>query len=660
MINPEKSPLIQLTGIHWAFAVGLLGAGLFLGLMIPRGADSEKSESESTPGESDALHASLTAEERDKLDRVSGQLEATRELSLEWFELVETLPPFEKVGRLHASLVDLPSTEFPKMMDELGQFWGTSDDYNTRHLIGSRWAAVDPQGMLAYIESHGSGLEWHFNQILFSTWAKTDPAGAFSAAMTVSGSQSRESAVSAYFSANMELDPKATLAQAADFYRVDVETRGTYAYKKLLEKWAVSDPQAARAFARAIEDDHLRSNAIKAILEVAMERDPMEAITWLQSLEEDVAVSSAKQSLYTYFGRLDFHSAVEALEKIDDPVLYQQLVGATRFNGLSSTMEFDEILEVYIWLTSEVRVGASDLHSSVLFQEMAKSNPERAIELASQLEDERPRERAIRSVADVLFESDIERAISFISDLDFESEKRAALGVARMGNPVLARRFAKLIGPEADPLVQRILAPQIASGWSAFDHVAALDWSLKLPDQKTRDAAVTSVLGNWLQREPEAAIRFVEVQSDEGEALKALEIAFARWSDVDPRRAIQWVDALPAESETVRGRYYHRAATRLLSLDAHEASIWIESLDRGSARDSAVDALVNHVSKSDPEAGLIWAATIGDESQRRNSLRRSVRAWLDTDPRAAFEAVKDANITAEEKAPLLQLFEGTL
>ena len=67
---------------------------------------------------------------------------------------------------------------------------------------------------------------------------------------------------------------------------------------------------------------------------------------------------------------------------------------------------------------------------------------------------------------------------------------------------------------------------------------------------------------------------------------------------------------------------------------------------------------MNNISKTDPEAGFIWAATVGDDSKRKNTLNRSVREWMKVDPEAAYQAVVDAKIEAAEKEPLLKMLEG--
>ncbi|MGB0344209.1 MAG: hypothetical protein ACPGGJ_02350, partial [Coraliomargarita sp.] len=86
---------------------------------------------------------------------------------------------------------------------------------------------------------------------------------------------------------------------------------------------------------------------------------------------------------------------------------------------------------------------------------------------------------------------------------------------------------------------------------------------------------------------------------------------------------------------------------------------WVESLEAGPARDQSVAVLVQNVSDSDPEAGFIWAQTLGDDGKRERSLKQSLKKWVQRDPEAAKNAVDAADLPEEEKKPLLKILEDS-
>ena len=53
-----------------------------------------------------------------------------------------------------------------------------------------------------------------------------------------------------------------------------------------------------------------------------------------------------------------------------------------------------------------------------------------------------------------------------------------------------------------------------------------------------------------------------------------------------------------------------------------EASKWIASLDPSPARDQAVEVLIQHIQKAEPDAAILWAETITDTGRRNDLLTR--------------------------------------
>ena len=56
----------------------------------------------------------------------------------------------------------------------------------------------------------------------------------------------------------------------------------------------------------------------------------------------------------------------------------------------------------------------------------------------------------------------------------------------------------------------------------------------------------------------------------------------------------------------------------------------------------------------DAATSFAWAATIGDPSQRVDSLANVVRQWQGSDPAKARAAVNQADLTSDERNRLLK------
>jgi hypothetical protein len=167
-----------------------------------------------------------------------------------------------------------------------------------------------------------------------------------------------------------------------------------------------------------------------------------------------------------------------------------------------------------------------------------------------------------------------------------------------------------------------------------------------------------SIFQNWAREDGEAAtFAYISREVEADTQGTVLQRAYNKWARSDPEAAIAWLDRLPEGAESQRSSIYRSVANAYIRHDPMAASEWISGLDEGPERDQSVERLVNSIAKTDPEAGFIWAATMDDASKRKNSLRRSLQAWKETDPESARRAIVNADIEAEEKEPLLKLFE---
>jgi hypothetical protein len=137
----------------------------------------------------------------------------------------------------------------------------------------------------------------------------------------------------------------------------------------------------------------------------------------------------------------------------------------------------------------------------------------------------------------------------------------------------------------------------------------------------------------------------------------SLSNAFSQWAREDPETAVAWLGQIPQSDQIKQTQIYNRVTQAYVQHDPMAASEWVATLDDGPERDASVTSLVSNISRTDPEAGFIWSEPITDENTRKNTLNQTVRKWVKIDPDAAYEAVREAKMSAEEKEPLLKIIE---
>ncbi|TVP82707.1 MAG: hypothetical protein EA353_00160 [Puniceicoccaceae bacterium] len=257
-----------------------------------------------------------------------------------------------------------------------------------------------------------------------------------------------------------------------------------------------------------------------------------------------------------------------------------------------------------------------------------------------------------------LAENDPAEALAFVDSLPYEDERRRVL--SNMNWTLRQQSIevsSRLVAENRDPMVQQQLASGIAEEWSKYDVAGALAWSESLSDEQARKSAVGNVLGNWIESDPVATLRYIETNIDPEVQSSVLQSAFNSWSRSDPQEAASWLSRLPEGIDARLEPMYRSVANAYIQHDPMAASEWISGLSESPERDLSIETLVNNIANTDPEAGFMWASAMGNGNRRNNSLRRSVLAWKKLDEQAAYQAVIDARIDAEEKAPLLKIFE---
>ena len=83
------------------------------------------------------------------------------------------------------------------------------------------------------------------------------------------------------------------------------------------------------------------------------------------------------------------------------------------------------------------------------------------------------------------------------------------------------------------------------------DPVGATAWLEKLPEGRSRDAAVGSFADALAASEPDVAAKWVETVSDENMRNSRMQMIAQRWMDTDPAAARPWIErsSIPADAK---------------------------------------------------------------------------------------------------------------
>jgi hypothetical protein len=576
----------------------------------------------------------------------------------DWLSSINELDAFDQIGALYARLKDFTPSEFPQLMQELGSFSGSAMNWQVRSMIVTRWAQVDPQGMLAYAQQEKGTLSWSLYSSLFSAWSKQDPQAAYAAAMNLDTPRSQQAAVQAVINTMAETQPQRAIEMAEEYFGGEIGSRGRWIYQSIYRNWAQQDGPAARQSALNLEDGIAKTSALAGAMQEWVANDPLAALAWLDSLPMDSAVYGSRKEVFRNFLNQDFEVAKDYIESVEDPLDRRKILENLQFHNLAWRKSYEEIEAVFDWIGTVATGQAYDNRISSIISAMAQNDPDRAVDFVLNMRPGNARMNGLNAIGSKLVEVDPKLAFEFVNSLTYEDEKRRALGSMgwRLSQQGVESASA-LVASNEDPIVQRQLAARISGEWSNYDQASALAWSESLTDDQARKSALRSVLNNWIESDPAATFAYVENSMEGADQGSALRDAFTTWARNDPETAVAWLDRLPESAEDRKADIYRGVANSFINHDPLAASEWIATIDEGPERDQSVETLVNNIARSDPEAGFIWAATVGDADKRKNTLRRSVQEWVKTDPDAAHQAIVDAEIEAAEKEQLLKIVE---
>lgn len=228
------------------------------------------------------------------------------------------------------------------------------------------------------------------------------------------------------------------------------------------------------------------------------------------------------------------------------------------------------------------------------------------------------------------------------------------------------------------------LLSDAASYLARTDPKAALDFVLAHPDPrgKISEAALTHSIGEWAKVDMGAAaawawawdhkgsgidpssqvwkhlglksdaeiLEIVSRASDEDSRLRALGRTALECAAREPEKSLRLLSLLPDElrPEAMEGYGNIRAGESLI-----KASEWLYTLPAGPDKDAAIRGFAPVLAKTDAESAVIWAASIQEEAQRSELVRRLGSAWLQKSPDAARAWLEqNESLTAADRAAI--------
>jgi hypothetical protein len=161
---------------------------------------------------------------------------------------------------------------------------------------------------------------------------------------------------------------------------------------------------------------------------------------------------------------------------------------------------------------------------------------------------------------------------------------------------------------------------EVVALWAAEDSESALLWLESNAQGIARFETLNSGIELWAARDPENAAAWVEGMANDGSKLTAAESLAAAWARSDPPLAAQWV----------RG------------------------LEHGPIRQQAAAAMTDAWAQKDPQAASVWALAEAEFNGATELLQIAVERYTEKDPEAAAAFLREMAVATDASAVLAQ------
>lgn len=310
----------------------------------------------------------------------------------------------------------------------------------------------------------------------FKAWAHFDALGALESAVSLDPPAARGKTISTVID-GADASAAESLAKAINQFRADALPPRTQ--RMLLgeaaTKWSEINAPAAATFLDSLPTTS--GSVFADIYRIAANwaaSDPPAALAWAQQHEPASSLTAGNATIGAVAG------------------WWQKDPGAA---------------EAYV--ASRVGTQSGRQLASILANQISDSDPQRAIDWASQLPDVGARRQADSAIAYQLARNDPEGAAVWAASLPDDVRSNvfnSAIGMWAQQNPTAAGEWAaSLNGPIRDEAI---------GGYSAViaykDPVTALNWAASISDPGARESRTDGIVRSWMQRDPQQATAWLQ------------------------------------------------------------------------------------------------------------------------------------------------------
>lgn len=551
--------------------------------------------------------------------------------------------------------------------DPAGAFAALSsiDNLNTRNnLAGTILATMadqNPKGALDLFQTLSPGAQ-NANpdtvNLIFSRLTMQDPRAAVEALSQVPTGVMHQRAVTCIACDWGDADPQGAMAWAGSL--TNPADRNTALYN-VVRHVATSDPVLAANDLKMIPDMNQRNQAMSDVLSRWVDADPAAALKWVQTNTTGNAQTMALNQVVNNIAQIDPLSALNVIQQMPDATNHNNMV----FQTINSWSQSDPEAAL-TWAKSNLSGNDLSTATSIAVRQLINTDPAAGAQYVTSLPDSQNRSNLINQVVTSMARQDVDGALNWISnlgDVNGPTRNNAIQNVmsqlSQTDPQLAASKLATLNFDASVPNGQGAysnVASQIANNWAQTDPAAALSWASGL-DGTARQGAMTSAINSLANSDPATAWEAVMNLPANDPARGGLVLSVVNnYARQDPATAVGLLNNLS------QGQYNNAVAqisTNWIWQDPYAASQWIATLPASTAKDTAVQNMLNVQGQYDLATSMQWVGAMSTPAAQTRGYTTVIQQAARKDPAAAQAAIDSANLTDAQRQQLTQIVQRT-
>lgn len=428
----------------------------------------------------------------------------------------------------------------------LKQGTGAREDDFSFSMIFSQWARKDIEGAKAAIARLGGRSAEQARSALLSSYAQTDPQGAWNYALTLPATGERhQDPRLQVIQTWSQSDPQAAL-QAAQAI-AEAGARGM-AVSSAVGAWARNDFGGALKYAVATEDAGVRGEILRTLSmnPTGNRKELLDAV--LDHMPSGDNFQHAVSGIFSSWARENPAEAAAAVAELPPGRVFSNAVTqiASQWADTATSKK-----EVFDWARQLPEGEARQSALSAVISRWSGDNPQDALNALVALPPE-DRTPAFQSLASGWGRKDPEAVLRWSATLADAGERagivRNAVTQWATSSPEAAAKYvARLPESERSTPMQAVV-----NQWASKDTQAAADWLQAQPQGAPKDAAIASLAHTISREDPQTALAWAATITDGPNRNRQVETLARDWIRQDAAAARAWISTSTLPEETRR------------------------------------------------------------------------------------------------------------